>query len=297
MTGFDRAGKPVGTVGTPASYTNPALSPDGKRLAVCIQEPGATGRDIWVFEVDGGGSSKLTFDPKDAMNPVWSPDGSRIAFSSERKGRRDIYVKSASGTGEEELLLESNLNKNVEDWSCDGKTLAFNQSVPGSANDIWIFSFDTRQPQAFVQTRYSEDESRFSPDGKWIAYRSTGASGRAEVYVQPVPGSGARGLWVVSTGGGMEPQWRKDGKELYYTVSPGAMNVGPATIMAVDISEKDGAFVHGKPHPLFEMRLGQGGRNRWTVTPDGKRFLAIVPLQKSATALNVIVNWPSLLRK
>jgi Tol biopolymer transport system component len=246
--------------------------------------------------VDGEASSKLTFDPKDAMNPVWSPDGSRIAFSSERKGRRDIYVKSASGTGEAELLLESNLDKNVEDWSRDGK-IAFNQLVPGSLNDIWIFSFDTRQPQAFVQTRYSEDESRFSPDGKWIAYRSI-ASGRAEVYVQAVPGSGARGKWVVSeTGGGMEPQWRADGKELYYTVSPGALNVGPATIMAVDISEKDGAIVHGKPHPLFEMRLGRGGRNRWTVTRDGKRFLAIVPLQKSATALNVIVNWPSLLRK
>jgi Tol biopolymer transport system component len=296
LTWFDRAGKAIGSLGSLASYTNPALSPDGNRLAVCIQEPGAVGRDIWVFDLAGGTSSKLTFDPKDDLNPVWSPDGSRIAFSSDRKGRRNLYVKSSSGTGEEELLLESELNKSVEDWSRDGRTLAYNLSVPGSSSDIWTFSLDTRRPRPFLQTRFNEDEARFSPDGKWIAYRSS-ESGHAEVYIQPFTASAMRGKWVVSNGGGMEPQWRADGKELFYAVSPGAINVGPATIMAVDIADKDGAIVRGKPHALFEVRLGSGGRNRWAVTPDGKRFLAIVPVQKPTTTLNVIANWPSLLRK
>jgi Tol biopolymer transport system component len=155
-----------------------------------------------------------------------------------------------------------------------------------------MFSFDTRQPQPFVQTPFTEDHAKFSPDGKWVAYRSL-ESGRAEVYVQPFTGQSARGKWVLSSGGGQEPQWRADGKELFY-----ATLENPARIMAVDIVEKDGAIVHGTPHVLFETRLTSGGRNRWVVTPDGKRFLAIVPPEeKAATTFNVIVNWPSLLRK
>jgi Tol biopolymer transport system component len=289
---LDRAGKQLGTLGSPARYTNPALSPDGKRLAVGIQESTAPTRDIWVFDIDGGGASKLTFDPKDDFNPVWSPDGSRIAFSSDRKGRRDLYVKSASGSGEEELLLESNLNKNLEDWSPDGRTLLYNQQVPGSGNDIWTFSLETRQPQSFVQTQFNEDQARFSPDGKWIAYTSN-ESGQYEIYVQPFARSGARGKWVISSGGGQGPQWRADGKELFYVSLQ-----SPARIMAVDIEEKDGAIVHATPHALFETRLINPGRNRWTVTPDGKRFLALVPVErKLANTLNVILNWPSLLHK
>jgi Tol biopolymer transport system component len=289
---FDRAGKQLGILGNVASYTNPTFSPDGTRLAVGIQEPGAPASDIWVFDLDRGTSSKLTFDPRDDFNPVWSPDGSRIAFSSDRKGNRNLYVKRSSGTGEEELLLVSGLNANAEDWSPDGRTLIFNQAVPGSANDLWTFSFETRQPQAFLQTRFNEDEARFSPDGKWIAYRST-ESGRSDVYVAPSPGSGAHGKWVVSNGGGAEPEWRADGKELFY-----ATPQVPAKIMAVDIEARKGALVAGLPHPLFETRLVAGGRNRWAVIPDGKKFLAIVPVeQKPATTVKVIVNWPSLLRK
>src|SRR5207344_877005 len=98
---FDRAGKKLGTVGSAAAYTNPALSPDGSRVAVCISDPGAQARDIWVFDLARDMPTKLTFDPKDDTNPVWSPDGSRIAFSSDRTGVRNLYVKSASGSGAE----------------------------------------------------------------------------------------------------------------------------------------------------------------------------------------------------
>jgi len=290
---FDRSGKQLSTLGPPGSFTNPALSHDGKRLAVGIQDPGAPSRDIWVFDLERGASSKLTFDPKDDLNPVWSPDDSRIAFSSDRKGKRNLYVKSSAGTGDEELLLESGFNTNVEDWSPDGRTLLFNQAVPGSNNDLWMFSLEKRLPQPILQTRFNEDEARFSPNGKWIAYRSTESS-RSEIYVVPSPGSSVLGKWVVSNAGGLEPQWRSDGKEIFYS----SLFPGPAKIMAVDIEEKNGAIVAGVPHVLFETQTSLGGRNRWVVTPDGKRFLVIVPVaQKPATTLNVVVNWPSLLRK
>jgi Tol biopolymer transport system component len=291
---FDRAGKNLGTVGSAADYSNPVLSPDSSRLAVGIRPAAVQPRDIWVLDLVRGTATKLTFDPKDDLNPVWSPDGSRIAFSSDRRGPRNLYIKSASGTGDEELLLESDHNKNAEDWSRDGRWLVYNEATPGAGNDIWTLSLDTRKPRPFLQTQFNEDEASFSPDGKWIAYRST-ESGRSEVYVQPFTESapGARGKWVVSNAGGLEPQWRGDGKELFYT----SLDT-PARIMAVDIEAKNGAIVAGIPHPLFETRLPTGGRNRWAVTRDGKRFLAIVPIeQKSANTLNVILNWPSLLRR
>jgi Tol biopolymer transport system component len=267
------------------------VSPDGKRVAVCIQESFASApeRDIWIFDVERGASIRLTFDPKDDCNPIWSPDGSRIAFFSNRKGVRDLYVKNASGAGEDELLLETGFTKNAEDWSRDGRTLLYSTATPGSRDDVWTYSFDTRQPKPLLQTQFQENWSRFSPDGKWVAYRSD-ATGRFEIYIQAYGGSGRR--WVVSTGGGSEAHWRADGKELFYCTLQ-----NPAQIMAVDIDEKDGAPVIGVPHALFETRLSPSGR-RFLVTPDGQKFLAIVPLEKKpATSINVIVNWPALLRK
>lgn len=287
---FDRSGKQLGTAAGPAVYSNPALSPDGKRLAVGIQG-GDLNRDIWILDLERGASSKLTFDPKDDLNPTWSPDASRIAFSSDRKGERDLYVKNSSGAGDEELLLSSSLPKNVEDWSRDGRFLIYNRTVSGSGVRLWIFSFETRQSQPFFESRFSQDQAKFAPNGKWIAYRSN-ETGRSEIYVQTF-GPGPRGKWVVSTAGGEEPQWRADGKELFY-----ATPQSPDRIMAVDVTEKNGAFVPGIPHALFEVRLSGNGRTRWVVTPDGKKFLVMqAEEQKPATSLNIILNWPSLLKK
>jgi Tol biopolymer transport system component/tRNA A-37 threonylcarbamoyl transferase component Bud32 len=294
LTWFDRTGKNLGTVGSAAEYSNPALSPDGIRLAVGIRDPVSQWRDIWVFDLARGTAAKLTFDPKDDMNPVWSPDGSRIAFTSDRRGVRNLYVKSASGTGAEELLAESNAEQNAEDWSRDGSSIVYNTLTAGNARDLWTVSPDNRKPQPFLATKFNEDEAQFSPDGKWIAYRSN-ESGRSEVYVQPFAGrdSGLRGKWLISNTGGSEPRWRADGRELFYV----SLHT-PPKVMAVDIGEKNGASMPGIPHPLFEVRLGVSGRNRIVVTPDGKKFLAIVPMeQKPANTINVIVNWPSLLRK
>ncbi len=253
---FDRSGKSLGTLGGVADYSNPAFSPDGNRLAVAIRDPATARRDIWILDLARETVSRFTFDPADDFNPAWSPDGTRIAFSSDRRGTRDLYVKNASGTGDDELLLSSSLSKAAEDWSPDGR---------------WIV--------------------QFSPDGKWLAYRSD-ESGRNEVYIRPFPPSG--GKWQISAGGGGEPQWRGDGKELFY-----ATLGDPARVMAVDIGVKNGAIEAGISHPLFEVRLPNAPlRNRWTVTRDGKKFLAIVPPeQKAANSFTVIVNWPSLLKK
>jgi hypothetical protein len=286
---FDRSGKLLGTAGGVADYTNPALSPDGNRLAVGIRDPVTARRDLWILDLQRETASRFTFDPSDNLNPAWSPDGSRIAFTSDRRGHRDLYVKDASGTGEDELLLSSAPAKNVEDWSPDGRWIVYSD-VAGGFTHLIVLSMESRKPKDFPRTLH-QIRGRFSPDGKWMAYRS-GESGPGEIYIQPFPP--AAGKWQISTGGGVDAQWRGDGKELFYTTLQ-----DPARIMAVDIAVKNGAIEAGIPHPLFEVRLPPGiQRNRWVVTRDGQKFLATVPSeQKPVNSFTVIVNWPSLLRK
>ena len=287
---FNRSGKQQATVGGVADYTNPALSPDGNRLAVGIRDPATARRDLWILDLARDTASRFTFDPSDNLNPAWSPSGSRIAFTSDRRGHRDLYVKDASGTGEDELLLSSAPAKVVEDWSPDGRWILSGELSRGNYHLV-VLSMESRKPQDFLRTQSSEDRGRFSPDGKWMAYIS-GESGRGEIYIRPFPP--AAGRWQISTAGGREAQWRGDGKELFYTTLQ-----DPARIMAVDIAVKNGAIQAGVPHTLFEVRLPPGNqRNRWVVTRDGQKFLAIVPSeQKPVNSFTVIVNWPSLLKK
>lgn len=289
---FDRSGNRLGTVGGVADYSNPALSPDGKRIAVGIRDPSTSRRDIWILDLERDAvASRFTFGRADNFNPVWSPDGTRIAFSSDRRGVRDLYVKNASGTGEDETLLASSFPKNVEDWSPDSRWLVYNELSVANGADLMTVSVDSRQPQTFLSTRFTEERGKLSPDGKWMAYCSN-ESGRFEIYVRPFPP--AAGKRQISNGGGAEAQWRGDGKELFFSTLQ-----YPVRIMAVDIATTNGAIVPGIPHPLFEVRLPTGvWRNRWVVTRDGQKFLAVeLPEQGTPNSFEVIVNWPSLLKK
>jgi len=194
---YDRGGKRLGNVGEPAIYSNPALSPDGKRLAVGITDPQTRMRDIWIFDLVRGTRSRFTFDPADDFNPVWSPDGTRIAFSSTRKGHRDVYVKTANGTGQDELLFESELAKSVEDWSPDGRYIVFNT---GMGHDLWSLPFSgenaSQKPTAFLQAQFGQDQAQVSPDGRRasgrfqppaVLSRGGEATGRRSSF-RPTPG-------------------------------------------------------------------------------------------------------------
>jgi Tol biopolymer transport system component len=214
---FDRNGKKLGTVGDVADYSNPALSPDEKKLAICIMDPQTKTRDIWVLDLVRGAKTRLTFDPADDINPVWSPDGARVAFTSNRKGERDIYQKLADGSGSEELLLEGNDGqKNLEDWSADGKHLLYSYQ-PAPQTYLYVMPFEGRKPIPFLKTPHRTKEGQISPNGRWLSYTSF-ESGRSEIYVQGfnLDQSKPRGKWQVSVTGGLEARWRRDGKELYY---------------------------------------------------------------------------------
>jgi serine/threonine protein kinase len=289
LTWFDRAGTASGTAGDIADYSNPALSPDGSRLAVCIRDPATGTRDIWIYDLVRGGRTRFTLDAADHLNPVWSPDGGRIAFTSDRKGARDLYVKAVAGVAPEEPLLTSEVNKNAEDWSPDGTLLSFNYQTGSGYNlGLVAVSDPAHKMTAFHQPLIREGESNFSPDGKFLAYTAFGEAGPGtEVFVQTVEPGGGR--WRISTNGGMEPHWRRDGKELFF-LSGDAM-------MAVDIHVDGKSLNAGIPHPLFKHSTAQVGRNRYVVSSDGQRFLMIVPeTRQTQPPPTLVVNWPALLK-
>jgi len=276
---IDRSCKRLQSVGDPAVFSSPALSPDEKRLAVDRVDPRATKRDIWIFDLMRGTASRLTFDSGDDHNAAWSPDGTRIAFASDRKGHRDLYQKLAGGTGEDELLLELAERKAVEDWSPDGRFLLYTQGQPF---DLWVLPlFGERIPFPFLTTPFNETQPQFSPNGRWVVYNSN-ESGRSEIYVQAFPPTG--GKWQVSTARGNDPQWRLDAKELFYLEG--------RKMMAVPVNTGGPAFEAGIPAALFTTAIPVATRrNRYVVAANGQRFLVNTVPEELHPVFTVVLNW------
>jgi Tol biopolymer transport system component len=291
---LDSSGKRAGTVGEPGDQGLPHLSPDGGRLAYIVQDAQSRNIDIWLTDLARGVRTRFTFDPAIDNEPAWSPDGNRIVFASDRKGHYDLYVKDASGAGTEQPLFESEADKAPTDWSRDGRYIAFELEDPKgkNRNDIWVFPlFGDRKPFPFLQTQFDELHAVFSPDGHWLAYESN-ESGKYEVYIAPFPGAG--GKWQVSQGGGVQPQWSRDGASLFFLASGGKF-------MQVGVKAKGSAMDIGIPRQLFEARsIAQGGPlgHAYSVAPDGRRFLFNMAQEGgNAVPLTLVVNWTAELKK
>ena len=283
---FDRSGKQLGTLGTPADQGNPRISPDGKRVALDIVDPQTGNIDIWIYEASGGLATRLTSHAAIDSAPVWSPDGSRIAFFSMRLAHPDLFIKNSNGTGDEQLIVKSDLTKYTTDWSRDGRYVLFRVLDPKANLELWMLPIDgDRKPVPLIKTSYGVSHGQFSPDGRWVAY-SSNESGKWEIYVAPFPGPG--GNWRVSAAGGIEPRWRRDGKELYYLAPDG-------TLMAVEV--RDGTmFDVGATRPLFKSRrrehISSGDLFSYDVSADGQRFLVNTDVgEVSASSLNLVQNW------
>ena len=292
---LDRTGKQVGTVGDPAMYSAPRLSPDGKRLAVTIGDPARGTTDIWIYNLGSGSKTRLTFDPSVNSQPVWSPDGSQIVFFSTRTTSfPQLFLKASNGAGSEELLLDSHMQDRPDDWSPDGKFIMYEPNT--SVNALWVLSLSgDRKPSVFLSGESGTwpTEARFSPDGKWIVYVEYG-SGKREVYITPFPSKA--GKWQVSSTGGRYPRWRADGKELFFLAN------NDTTVMAVDVDLSGSAPRIDTPKELFPVQLVYSPMSpewgAYDVTADGKHFLVDSMDQVPAPEpINLIVNWDAELKK
>jgi len=293
LTWFDRAGNLLGKVGEPAEYSNPVLSPDEKRVAVCRRDPQIKTRDIWLLDLVRGANSRFTFDPADDMNPVWSPDATRIAFSSNRKGHRDLYWKNSSGAGADELILESALDKSAEHWSPDGRFLLFNMQADSrrTSADVMMLPMPPQpgsKPVTVIASPFNDQKAEVSPDGKFVLY-SSNESRRDEAYVQNFPPAG--GKWQVSTAGATDAHWSGNGKEIVY--------LEQNRLMAVPARINGATFEPGVSKRLFEVRVPTTVRNSLAVSRDGQRFLInTFPVEDAhAAPFTVLVNWAAAVKQ
>jgi Tol biopolymer transport system component len=286
LTWFDRSGAMAGTVGKPGIFQWPAISPDGKTVAVDRVDLQTGLLDIWLYDLARGGDSRFTFGPATNQWPIWSPDGTRIAFNTTRDGNGKVFQRATSGTAQDEALDKPAINARAEDWSRDGKYILEERPDPKTVNDIWVLPTlgEKKEPFPYLHTAFREQFAKLSPDGRWLAYQSD-ESKRFEIYVVTFPNLG--GKWQVSTGGGSRPVWSRDGRELYFISADSKM-------MAVDIRSGT-KFDFGVPKPLFDVRMDAGA---WfDVSKDGK-FLLPAQVEASATVpMTVVVNWQAGLKR
>jgi Tol biopolymer transport system component len=293
---FDRTGKLLGQVGPPGPYRDVNISPDGKRIAVHRHD--GSGGDIWIFE-PGGAITRLTFNPtQDNSGPIWSPDGSQIVFGSFRNAKWGLYLRSSSGAGPEELLLESDRPQVPMAWSPDGKSIVFWTLDPKTTWDLWLFSVLDRKASPLLNSPFHESHAQISPDGRWLTYHAD-PSGQYEIYVKPFPtGDGA---WQVSSNGGAAPRWRADGREIFYKSAP---NNGK--IMGVPVMAAGNTFEHGVPQELFDSGWFSlphtTNYHTYAVSADGQRFLVARPVSnptddKTSPPITVVLNWTVMLQQ
>jgi DNA-binding winged helix-turn-helix (wHTH) protein/Tol biopolymer transport system component len=282
---FDRRGLFLRALDPSAGWSSPALSPDNRQ--VLANRPKAdVGNQLWIAPTDSGTASKLETGLPQAGLAVWSHDGRRIAFTSAG----DLYWMPADGV-HADLLMKAPTREEplrLQDWSRDGRVLVYYTPDPKTGPDLWWYSIADRKAQPFLQSPAKEFQAQLSPDGHWLAYTQEAANQR-EVYVQRFPEGGS--VQKISANGGAQPQWRQDGKELFYLSLEN-------NLMAVEVRPGSPPRF-GQPQKLFHVVLNQSltdVRNSYAVSSDGSRFL-LSARPANLPPIAVRLNWTAALQR
>jgi hypothetical protein len=263
-------------------YEDLHLSPDGRRVALTVEESGVESpAHVWLADTDRGTLTRFTFEGL-SRDPVWAPDGKALVFGSKRGDAYGLYQQRLDGQAGAELLWASPnaIWPDPQSLTPDGRVVVFSTKTQKGGDDIWLLSLEgNRTARPWLETPAGEWAGRLSPDGRWMAYNSN-ESGATEVYVQAFPGPG--GKWLVSQGGGGNPIWSRDGRQLFYRRGD--------QVLQVDV-ETSPVFTLGKPTVLFSGRYRMTGRD-FDVSPDGTRFVMMRNNDPRTTSrLNVSLNW------
>jgi dipeptidyl aminopeptidase/acylaminoacyl peptidase len=284
----DRAGKELRRIGTPGAYGNPAWSPDGKRMAVDLNDLQKGSRSIWTLELKPDGIlSRFTLTPTNDFSPLWMPSGKHIIFLSDRAATSDslnVYRAEFGETGKEDVLLKSADIRDLLAWATAESALVLQTFDAKTRFDLSVLKLSgDSKPVPFMPTEFNEIQASVSPNSQWIAY-SSDESGQYEIYVQKLPSGG--GKQQLSRSGGLQPQWNPNGKELFYIAADRtlmAVRVNAGSALEVDI-----------PKPLFQSGVyGPSvvrSRNNYLVGPDGETFL-LNTIVDSKKPINVITGW------
>ncbi|TDI43758.1 MAG: serine/threonine-protein kinase [Acidobacteria bacterium] len=274
----DRDGREEALTAEPRMYAFPRISPDGSQVAIDVRDREL---DIWIWHFSRETLTRLTFGPGVENHPTWTPDGRQVAFSPEQYG---IYRKSADGTGSVKQLTEE-MRTGPYAFSPDGDRLVISLRDPGGSWGIGVLSQDGTV-ETLLSTEYNERNAELSPDGDFLAYESD-ESGRYEIYIRPFPNV-EDGRWPVSSSGGTQALWSRDGQELFY-LAPGG------ELMATRVRTEP-SFTSGKAEVVFAEGIYYTNplMRTYDISPDGERFLMIKEVKPdgaSWTELLLVQNW------
>jgi Tol biopolymer transport system component len=289
---YDRSGKLLKVVGERGSYSDPRLSPDGKRLGFVSGDPIW---DVWTLDLERGARSRVTFDQAVKAQPTWSPDGKTLAFSVTKVGSMGtfgtIHAKPANGAGADAMVAEAT-GKGLlfPEYSPDGNYIVYRQGQGGRGMEILAKPLHGDGTPIAVVTAAGPQTNltdfRISPNGRWIAYQSN-ESGIHEIYIAQFPRG--QGKWQVSTGGGDFPAWRGDSREIYFWSNADE-------VFVASVEEKNSELQIGTPQFLFRSNATAIGIP-FDADPSGQRFLVNHAEEEAPTALNLVSNWTSELKK
>ena len=286
---YDRRGNSLGDVPGSGSHRDVALSPDGTRLAVHRFESSPNWSDIWIQDLARGTESRLTLADSPHYTPVWGRNGQGLFFVARRADGFGVYYSGLTDRQPRQLLKGSDEFVAISDASPDGRSLLYQTRTAAGHFDLWVLELaDNPSAVPLLRTPFDEVEGQFSPDGRWLAYVSN-ESAKPEVYLCRRSNLDVR--LQVSTNGGVQPRWRRDGRELLYVSTDGRL-------MGVTVSAGSPPRL-GTPVALFQTHIDARTRDAlqhfdYDVSPDGRRIITLAsPEPEAGTPWTVVINWPA----
>ncbi len=270
----------------PGFYDDPAISPDGTRLAYAKRDSVGATRDIYVREIATGQDHRLTFDPADDRAPVWSPGSDEIVFSSVRQPA-GLYRKSANGVGEERLITNKEQNQSTWPYQWHSRGIVTSYADAGGSYDTWSLSLsDSKTTPLMNRPGVNELRASVSPEGQWLTYDARETS-RFDVFLTTYPVSATK--LPVTSEGGAEAKWSHDGKQLFYVNS----TTGALMVATVTPGNPPTFSAHRQVHP---GPLDWGWNSRSSFDIDQKSGRLVLKLLVASADMTVLLNWQALLK-
>jgi Tol biopolymer transport system component len=284
---YDRHGQRLDAVPiAPGKVIQPRVSPDGRKLAFTRAIGGTA--DIWTYDFASGATTQVTSDPDYDENSYWSPDGRLLSYQGNEKGERGILIATLDGS-RPPVVIARGPRVTVGRFMPDGRSLLISRQGRGNDVDLALVPVDRPDAATAVTSDAGQEiEPAPSPDGRWVAFVTT-RTGRPEVVLAPVvaESNGIRlgGQRPVSSAGGSDPDWRRDGREIVYRAVDN-------TLMAVSVTFAGGGVSLGKPAPLFKATVDAGGASSsWAATPDHTKFIIVESPGAAGQRFRVLTDW------
>jgi eukaryotic-like serine/threonine-protein kinase len=285
---WTRDGMRTGVVARTDRHVDFDLSPNGRQLALAAVSSDTGFSDLFVLDLIRGTRTRLTTGRATDASPLWSADGNALLFRSNPNGVHDLFLKAATGNGGEREVYRTLAAKYPTSWSKNGRSVLFHTREEKTAWDVWLatvgddqYRFGEARP--LLQSAFNEMQAKLSPEGQWVAYTSD-ESGQSEVYALSLA---TNDRIPISVGGGADPHWRDDGREIFYISSVGEMT-------SVTIGYRERKLEPGAPKPLFRVGSGTPAApylSVYDVAPAGTRFLVReINQDPRSLPLTVLVN-------